>query len=550
MEVQTTATEQTEFESLKHECLPFTAIPHTTDLYRDYLFHHNNVSKFYPNPPTVKAVEAYAGKLDFPAERRALVADVLERQNRSWGAGPAILESLERLRKGAVAVLSGQQVGLFGGPLYSVLKAASAIQLARELTEKGIPAVPVFWLATEDHDLAEINHNFVIDGAKQLKSVQALTHSDVPDAPVGHIKFDTEIVAAAEGIATNLGDSEIAKVVLEIYAAGEYYGDSFARLFIKLLGDYGLIMLDPLDPEIHRIAASLYRVAIEQAEVINADLLARGKELQAAGYHEQVKVTPQSTLLFSLAGGSRKVIHRNGDSGFAIGARKVTREELLKEVDQHPEDFSSNVLFRPIVEDFLLPTVAYFGGAAEVAYFAQLEVVFRRLLGRVTPVMPRLTATIVNGRMQRLLKRYRLAIPDLFHGAEKLQEVLATKALPVNTQQEFANAEDNVRDTVATLQRILRQIDPSLVDAAERSGRKMQFQIKKITAKAAHAQLRKNEQLAKDADEILAMLFPHKGLQERTLAGVQFVAAHGSALIDELFAVAAEHCPGHHLIYV
>jgi len=146
---------------LSHDCIPFSAIPHTTSIFQDFLFHHKKVSRFYPHEPSVAAVAEYARGLEFPAERRARVADVLARQNRAWGAGEKALASIERLRKGAVAVVSGQQVGLFGGPLYSVLKAVSAVQLAAELAAQGIDAVPVFWLATEDHDLAEVNHTFL-----------------------------------------------------------------------------------------------------------------------------------------------------------------------------------------------------------------------------------------------------------------------------------------------------------------------------------------------------------------------------------------------------
>jgi uncharacterized protein YllA (UPF0747 family) len=268
--------------------------------------------------------------------------------------------------------------------------------------------------------------------------------------------------------------------------------------------------------------------------------------LRADGYHEQVKVTESSTLLFSLRNGQRTVIQVAGED-FMLGAQKILRAELLQEVSEHPELFSANVLLRPVLQDYLLPTAVYFGGAAEVAYFAQVAVVYQKLLGRVTPVMPRFSATILSAEHQRLLQKYRLGMPDLFHGTEELQEKLAATALAAPLQHELSAASDSIRDHIAKLQKHLASLDPTLVDAAARSGRKMQYQLSKIGRKAARAEARQNAELVSDAGEILCELFPGKDLQERTLPGVYFLAKH-PILIEELLALAGEYCPGHHLV--
>src|SRR6185369_11786527 len=227
-----------------------------------------------------------------------------------FGSSAAAMESIARLKNGAVAVISGQQVGLFGGPLYSVLKAASAIQMAKDLTDRGVDAVPVFWLATEDHDLAEVNHTFICANGS-LKKL-ASTSKGKNDAPVGDVRFGDEFTALADEFAKTLPEQDLARIVRESYRAGETFGSAFGKLFARLFEQYGLILLDPLDEELHKLAAPLLRSAAEQAHEIDVALLARGKQLRADGYHEQVKVTESSTLLFSLRNGQRTVIQVAG----------------------------------------------------------------------------------------------------------------------------------------------------------------------------------------------------------------------------------------------
>ena len=202
------------------------------------------------------------------------------------------------------------------------------------------------------------------------------------------------------------------------------------------------------------------------------------------------------------------------------------------------------------MQDWLFPTAAYLGGPAELAYFAQCNVVYDRLLGRTTPVLPRLSATIINGHMDRLLRRYHLNIPDLFHGSEHLRETLAARVLPAGLQQLFLSGFDNLDSMLHEIKTDLGKLDHTLVDAAERAGRKMHYQLTRLSAKAARAELRRNQQLITDADLIETELFPNRDMQERAIPGVYFLAQHGLGLIDTLSGVASAHCPGHQLVRV
>ena len=545
---------------MNSDCIRFEQIPHSSRLFLDFLARpaglptrppaaHRGadvLERFFA-PNSIAAIAEHARTLNFDGQRRQAIADVLERQNREWKASDATLASIARLRAGAVAVVSGQQVGLFGGPLYSVLKAVSAIQLAAELSSKGVDAVPVFWLATEDHDLAEVNQVALPGADGRIEKLTASVKA-AANVPVGEVRFGAEIEPLVARAARLLGP-EIGAMLTSSYRVGETFGSAFGRLFSQLFAGTGLILMQPLDRDMHAIAKPLFRGALEHAEELDRELLRRGKELQAAGYHEQVKVTGASTLLFLLQNGERSVMQIAGDD-FLVRAQRLPRAEVFERLEAHPEQFSPNVLLRPLVQDFLLPTVVYFGGPSEIAYFAQASVVYQHLLGRVTPVLPRLSLTVVNSRMQRLLRRYDLRLPDLFRGETQLRELLASRVLPPEVRQVFEQGTGTVDELMARLTGQLRKLDPTLVDAAEKARRKMLHQVNRLAGKAARAELRKNEQLSRQAAELMNGLFPADSLQERIIPGVLVLGEHGIGLLERLMEAAAMHCTGHQMLYL
>ncbi len=535
-----------EISEVNSNCIRFDQIPHSSRLFLDFLARPADLDRFYA-PNSIAAIAEQARALDFDPRRRQAIADVLERQNREWGASDSTLASISRLRAGAVAVVSGQQVGLFGGPLYSLLKAASAVQLAAELSSKGVDAVPLFWLATEDHDLAEVNQVPLpaADGRMEIVTAPVKASANVP---VGEVRFGEEIEPLV-GRAAELLDPELRAMLGSSYRAGETFGSAFGRLFNKIFAGTGLILMQPLDHDVHAIAKPLLRDALDRAAELDGKLLLRGKELQAAGYHEQVKVTGSSTLLFIFQNGERSVMQMAGED-FLVRAERLTRAEIFERLEAHPEQFSANVLLRPVVQDYLLPTVVYFGGPSEIAYFAQAAVVYQNLLGRITPVLPRLSLTVVNSRMQRLLRRYELRLPDLFRGETYLRELLASRVLPGVVQQQFAEGAQAVDKLIAQFREPLRKLDPTLVNAAEKAGLKMHHQVSRLAGKAARAELRKNEQLSREAAELMNGLFPANTLQERIIPGIYLLGANGMGLLEKLIEAAGNHCPWHQMLYL
>jgi bacillithiol synthase len=539
---------------LRTECLPFTLIPHTTPLLTDLLYNYPKVRQFFPRSPDLSQwAKQEVGTIRYDPARRQKVAAILERQNRAWGASPTTLKNVERLRAGAACVVTGQQVGLLGGPLFSIFKALGAIRLAERASELGVDCVPMFWLATEDHDLAEINHTTLLASDSSLQPVATPTQG-APDAPVSDIRLGEEIRQPLEMAAATLGDSEITDLLRRCYQPGETLGSAFAKLFAALVGRWGVVMLDASDPELHALAQPIYRSAIERAEELDQALLERDRELLSSGYHDQVKVTELSTLLFTIQNGARVVIHRGNGvaraADFRIGEEKISREELLERIDAEPRHFSANVLLRPVVQDYLLPTLAYTGGPAECAYFAQAAVVYEKLLGRVTPAVPRFSATLVEPKAANLLERYGLKLTDVFHGPEHLREALAEQALPADLKQAFEDASKSLEETLSRIEQGLQRLDPTLVDAAQNAASKMRYQLDRLQGKAARAELLRSEVLDRHASLLNNLLFPHKDLQEREIAGVSFLARHGMELLEKLYQAANGSCPDHQVVYI
>jgi bacillithiol biosynthesis cysteine-adding enzyme BshC len=533
---------------MKSQCLPFRQIPHSTRLFLDYLDHTPSAQQFYPRPPHFLswAVEE-SSRINYPAERRFRVAEILARQNPGWGASHETLDNIGRFREGAFAVVTGQQVGLFGGPVFSIYKALTTVRLAEEARGLGLNCVPVFWLATEDHDLDEVNQVHILSSEGQVERLTSTTLGG-KDAPVGSVRFGAEISEAVAHAENLLGQSEAAMLLAVCYRPGETFGTAFTRLFARLFADLGVILLDGSDPELDEIAVPLYRKVIEHGSKFNQELLRRDEQLQSAGYHQQVRITPSSTPLFAMRDGTRIPIHTSAAGSFLIGEEEHSQTELAALAESSPEWFSPNVLLRPVMQDYLLPTLAYVGGSSEVAYFAQAAALYQNLLGRVTPIVPRFSATLIDAKPQALLDKYKVTFLDLFHGPERLRETIGAHLLGSSLQSSFDQAAAAVERSMAPVREALAQLDKTLVESAQHAESKMLYQLTSLRSRAARAESRQSEVAERHARLLSNSLYPDKALQERGLAGVYFLAKNGKGLLGQLLETIHTDCVDHQLI--
>ncbi len=517
-------------------CLRQTVLPGTSRLFADYLYDFGAVRRFYAGDPwRSESVREAAAAIAYPDARRAALVSALRKMN-----GPSQALDLLELPE-TVAVVTGQQAGLFSGPAYTVYKALTAAKLAVRLGEQGIPAVPVFWMATQDHDFEEVRHAWVYDTGHN--PVQAsLPEFEGPPSAVGADRLRD---IPLEGLRAAIGDapygSEVLSLVEESYVPGATLGTAMFELLRRLLSGHGMVFLDALQPELRELAAPLLEDAVGAAPDLLMEVLERNRQLEQAGYHAQVHVDADSSFFFLLGADNRRQALRRRGADYVAGGRTLTLDELKARA----AEISPNALLRPVVQDYLLPTVVYVGGPSEIAYLAQSQPLYKRLLGRAPLALPRAGFTLLEGRTRKLLERYKLSPENCFTGIDVLGERMAGALVPDGVKSLFPNLEDAFEGMFGAIRHDLLVFDPTLAKALEKSGRKIRHQIGKMEAKVAREAFRRTERAASDTAYLANTLFPHKHPQERFYTILPFLADHGLSLLDRVYENIHLDCPDH-----
>ncbi len=534
---------------LNADCYPVTALPHVSDLYRDYVSGNwEKLRAFYSDA----AAGGDQWMLDSPAiepAHRAAIVELLRRQNRGFGADSATESNLDRLAQGAAAVVTGQQVALFGGPLMTLMKAATAIHLAGEASRSGHPHVPIFWLASEDHDFDEVNQATILCG-NEITTLR-LPQPSASGKPVGDLPLGDAILPLLGELRRCLGENVTTDLLSSLYTPAATFASAFGGLLTRIFSRYGLIVIDSSARPFHALGASILRAAIERADEIHAALIERTAALEQAGYHAQVMVGESSSLLFLVdeTTGARNALKKVANDTWSAGPAQYTTADLIRILDTSPERLSPNALLRPVVQDTLLPTSAYIGGPAEVAYFAQSQVVYQRILGRTTPVLPRYSATLIEPALARLLEQHGLALPDVLTTGDALAHQLGARAMPVEGKRKISAAGNALHDELEAVTAWMRAQDEGLGHAADIAASKMLYQMNRLRRLSANFQLQRDPSLRRHADALCRNLFPNGNLQERVFAGVSFLV-HDPALIDLLVEQARTGNCGHHALYL
>jgi bacillithiol biosynthesis cysteine-adding enzyme BshC len=545
---------------LRVETLPFERIPHQSRLFLDYLRDPQALSRFYPS--AVRFHHELAARVPevlaaHQTDRNAL-CDALEAMNKSWGAGSETLSNIALLREAdCVAIVSGQQAGLFTGPLYTIYKALSAVKLAGCLAQRGTKAVPVFWIATEDHDFAEVATAEFIGCDCRLASVHVSPAMHQEGAPVGTVALDESINETIKRLLDVLPatefTSDVESLVRDAWTPGRAYGEAFARMMTRLVGRYGLVLLDPLDARLKELAAPLYALAARRAPEIASAIEKRSRELEEAGYHAQVVASVDSFPLFlHTKDGARHPVARTEEGHYKARTmqEEYTTDELAELAARHPERFSPNVTLRAVVQDYLLPTVAYMGGAAEIAYFAQTAEVYRVLERPVTPILPRASLTLVERRTWRTLERYGLDLSDLFAGQDNVIARVVEEHLGAETAQTLDRTEQNVNRELDVLQEQLRSVDTTLADALETGRRKINYQLEGLRARFHRAQMLRDRAAYRQLERAFATLYPDKTLQERRINITSLLARHGHYVINWIYDTINLGSTDHQIVYL
>ncbi len=546
--------------SFQIESLPFADIQGQSRIFIEYQQTPLTLKKYYPE--IVESHTQIAARIpEVLANHKAdrtLLCDALEEMNVSCGAGDKTRENIELLRESdCVAVVSGQQAGLFSGPLYTIYKALSAVKMTECLRGRGFKAVPVFWIATEDHDFEEVSKTFVLGRTGALAELKNEPKRCYENLPVGTVQLDESIKQTVEELFEEFTLTEFTDEIRELidhsWSPKTYFGDAFAKLLMKLFGKYGLIILCPLDPRLKLLAAPIYTEAIKKSAEIVAALRSRSSELQEEGYHAQVLVGEDYFPLFWQARDkTRNALKKNEAGTFHTkdNSREFTLDELAEIAETEPTRFSPSVVLRSVVQDYILPTACYFGGAAEIAYFAQSGEVYRILNRPLTPIFHRQSFTIVESRHARTLKKYDLKLTDLFSGQENLLPKIVEQYLNADTARIFAEAEEKINIELDRLDQNLSQIEPTLSENLAKRRKKIIYHIGTMRHKFHHAQVRKDATIQRQLETMFAALLPNKHLQERTLNISYFLNRYGLNFVDWIYDAIDLDDKAHRIIYL
>ncbi len=523
-------------------CIDLSKLHAPGSLFLDYAQNFGKVSDWYTAPPADfqgwrRRADRVSQKSGFP--RRTLI-ETLTPYNSDLGAGELTLRNLERLAKAdTVGVVSGQQLGLFGGPAYSVYKAASAVTFAAQLREHGIRAVPVFWLASNDSDFEEIRTaHFLNNSSEELRMRLADSRQDL-NQMTGSISL-REVESLLARLRDGLQGFDFRQSALDSLAAAYRKDSTLGRAFgvwlTNLFREHGLIILDPTLPGICTQLAGFYSTCVSRREEIVSDLVARSQAMAKAGYSPQVSVDESEGLLFLVDGQRRtKLKFQNGRyQGKGSADSRMSKTEMLHLADSHPDLLSPGVLIRPLLQDFLLPTLAYIGGPAEVAYFAQLQAI-GRFWDRDLLILPRSSVTLVNRKSQRLLRKYALTVEDvLLSSGENLGERIVRTTQAAGLLSELESLEGDLRERLAQVEGELQRLDASVAGMLPRVSEKMFYQLRKLSTRFVENQQQRQPSLERHLQHLRNRLAPGGAPQERVLSFSQFEAEEGDALLERL----------------
>ncbi len=515
-------------------------LPGIRRLAADYADDFPALAEFYAGDPTQRdawtASIARAQAYDRP--RRALATVLEAQQSRRGAPEPAIAAARQLADARTVAVVTGQQAGLFGGPLYTLLKAMTALRLAEAATrDHGVPAVAVFWIDAEDHDWDEVRSCTVFDDALAARRVELPAALAGDAASVARVTLDDSVVAALDTLEQLLPGTEFREALVadlrRFYAPGVGMATAFGCWLEQILGPRGLVVYDASDPAAKRFAGGIFARELSSPGETSMLAATAGAALVARGYHAQVQPADGTCALFRLDGGRQSI--RVSDAAFLVGDRPIPAATLVQEATDRPDGFSPNVLLRPIVQDAIFPTIAYVAGPSELAYLGQLRAVYAHFQVPMPLMYPRATATILDRAAVRFLSKYDLPLDALEPQDDSALNALLASQIPPHVDAAFDDVRSAIDARMARLIEALPAVDPTLEGMGHSTLKRMQQDLGTLHGKMIQAAKRRDETLRRQWIRTRALAFPEGHPQERAVAFVWFLNQYGPALVDRLW---------------
>jgi len=522
----------------------FSDIPGSSNLFLDYMYEFENVKQFYKL--NFRDEDSYPNVFESITKRdsslRKNISEVIENQYSLNSPSEKTKENIAILKnKSTIAILTGQQLGLAGGPLYTVYKIFTAIKLSEYLKEKfsDYNFVPIFWLAGDDHDIEEISELKLVSKDNLLNTIEydfdkdekAIRHS------VGNLQIDTSIKDFYSEIKESLRETEFSKELYNlldgVLTNDKTFTESFQTLLFKIFDETGLIIFNPQDVEVKRLLKPIFEKELNNYHKHLKSVLTVSANLEE-NYQTQVKVKPINLFMSDESG--RRLIEPV-ENGFRLKGKRtiISKDEMLKFVDEHPANFSGNVLLRPISQDYLFPTGFYVAGPGEINYFAQAIPLYKHFNVQQPYIYPRSSATIIEGNISKILVKNNLGIKEMFLGNDELNSKIIHNISQENVETIFEEFTDSIKDNLSSLSEKLNLVDRTLGNVSENSKNKIIHQLDTLKTKAKKLEEHKYDVALRQMDKAKNNLYPNNNLQERELSVLNFINKYGLDFFDWLY---------------
>lgn len=523
----------------------FGDIPKHQNLFLDYLYEFENVQDYYKHnfrsketyPQLFKNISDTKSKRSFP------ISPIIKNQYKDFPqVSSKTLKNIDLIdNPKTIAVVTGQQLGIFGGPLYTIYKIITAIRLSNQLNERydEYKFIPVFWLEGDDHDFNEVRAINIFDTENQVVTIGYKEEIDDDDAKqsVGNLILDESINDSLNQLESLLRESDFKSELLaklkSIYKQGRSFKESFKDLLIWLFDELGLIVFDPQDAEIKNLLKPIFKKEVTDFVIHTQKLIQTSAELEEL-YHAQVKVKPVN-LFYHTDDGRYSIEPVEEIYKLKRKRKQFTREEILNEIEIAPQRFSPNVLLRPICQDYLLPTGFYIAGPSEISYFAQVMPLYD-FYNIVAPIVyPRSSVTVLEKNVNAALDKYDITLNDVFLGLTELKEKVISGLSENNIERTFEEVLNDVELIFDKIKENLFAVDKTLVDSSERYKEKIISIFNELKSKSVKAQETKYETTVRQLTRISNLLYPLENLQEREINFTYFYNKYGREFISKIY---------------
>ncbi len=522
----------------------FKDIPGHAKLFLDYLYDFEKISKFYARNPFDK--ETYSKAFEEIASKRPVSRANLEALIRNQYSGKTYSaktqKNIELLAKDStLTIVTGQQLGILGGPLYTFNKIITTIKLANHLKERfdSFNFVPVFWLEGDDHDFNEVRNINIIDNSNELKKISY--GEEIPEdeinPSVGQINLDDKINSFLIELEQKLRHTEFTAELMShlknIYSSGKSFKESFRDLIQLYFDEHGLIIFDPQDGAVKSLLKPIIKKELLEYRVRAEETIHVSAELDEV-YHAQVKVKPIN-LFINYENGRHSLEPDEEDFKLKRKRKRFTKDEILDLVENSPQLFSPNVLFRPVCQDYILPTAFYIGGPSEIAYFAQVMPLYKFFNVPPPFIYPRSSATLLEKGLSNALDKFNLQINEIFSDPEAVKQKIIKSMDETPLEDFFISAVKETDLIFDTLKEKLFSIDKTTSDSVQRYREKSLNNIEELKSKSLQARKKKYEVSLKQIDKLISILFPNENLQERELNFIYFANKYGPDFFRKIF---------------